>query len=88
LIIFAQAMAATIFGFAVGFFTFVGLAIPSLRFTVIFSFSGNPARIAAVSLSPEASPADTENQAAPPAANLDQQQNRHASVLAISRRMH
>jgi len=80
-------MPATIFGFTVGFFTFVGSAIPSLRFTVTFSFPGNPARIAAVSLSPEASPADTENQTAPSAMNLDQQQNAHASVLAISRRM-
>jgi hypothetical protein len=72
LIFFAQAMPAAIFGFAVGFFTFIGSAIPSLRFTVIFSFSGYPACIAAVSLSPEASPADTENQPAPSAANLDQ----------------
>jgi hypothetical protein len=59
LIVFAQAMPAAVFGFAVGFFTFVGLAIPSLRFTVIFLFPGNPARGAAVSLSPEAGPADT-----------------------------
>jgi hypothetical protein len=87
LIIFAQTMPATIFSFAVGFFTFVGLAIPPLRFTVIFSFPGNPARVTAVNLSPEASPADTENQSAPSAINLDQQQNAHASVLAISRRM-
>jgi len=65
-------MPATIFAFAVGFFTFVGLAIPPLRFTVIFSFPGNPARVTAISLSPEASPADTENQSAPSAANLDQ----------------
>jgi hypothetical protein len=72
LIIFAQTMPAAIFGFAVGFFTFVGLAIPPLCFTVIFSFPGNPARIAAVSLAPEASPADTEDQAAPPTAYLDQ----------------
>ena len=81
-------MPAAIFGFAVGFFTFDGPAIPSLRFTVIFSFTSNPARVAAVSLSPEASPADTEDQAAPAAANLDQQQNAYASVLAISRRMY
>jgi hypothetical protein len=72
LIIFAQTMPASIFGFAVGFFTFVGLAIPSLRFTVIFSFPGNPARVTAVSLAPETSPADTEDQSAPSAANLDQ----------------
>jgi hypothetical protein len=78
---------AAVFGFAVGFFTFVSSAIPSLRFAVIFSFSGNPARIAAVSLSSKTSPADTENQTAPPATNLDQQQDGHASVLAISRRM-
>jgi len=87
LIIFAQAMPAAIFGFAVGFFTFVGSAIPSLRFTVIFSFTSNPARVAAVSLSPKASPADTENQTAPSAVNLDQQQNGYASGLANSRRM-
>jgi hypothetical protein len=61
LIIFAQAMPAAIFGLAVGFFPFRGSAISSLRLTVIFSFPGQPAWIAAVSLSPEASPADTEN---------------------------
>jgi hypothetical protein len=72
LIIFAQTMPAAIFGFAVGFFTFVGLAIPPLRFTVIFSFPGNPAWITAISLSPEASPADTESQPTPSAADLDQ----------------
>jgi hypothetical protein len=37
LIIFAQAMPAAIFGFTMGFFTFIGSAIPSLGFTVIFS---------------------------------------------------
>jgi len=57
LIVFAQAMPAAIFGFAVGFFTFLGSAIPSLRFTVIISFPGQPAWSAAISLSPEASPA-------------------------------
>jgi hypothetical protein len=40
LIIFAQAMAAAIFSFAVGFFPFRGSAIPSLRLTVIFAFPG------------------------------------------------
>jgi len=63
---------AAIFGFAMGFFTFIGSAIPSLGFTVIFSFSRDPAWITAVSLSPEASPADTENQPTPSAVNLDQ----------------
>jgi hypothetical protein len=72
LIVFAQAVPTTIFGFAMGFFTFVGSAIPSLGFTVIFSFSLDPAWIAAVSLSPEASPTDTERQPAPSAVNLDQ----------------
>jgi len=72
LIVFAQAMPAAIFGFAMSFFTFIGSAIPSLGFTVIFSFSRNPAWITAVSLSPEASPADTESQPTPAAANLDQ----------------
>jgi hypothetical protein len=72
LIVFAQAVPTTIFGFAMSFFTFIGSAIPSLRFTVIFSFSRNPAWITAVSLSPEASPADTERQSTPSAANLDQ----------------
>jgi len=80
-------MSAAIFGFAMGFFTFIGSAIPSLDFTVIFSFSGCPTCIAAVSLPPEASPADTENQSAPSAPNLDQQQDAHTSVIAISRRM-
>jgi len=65
-------MPATIFGFAMGFFTFIGSAIPPLRFTVIFSFSRDPAWITAVNLSPEASPADTEGQPTPSAANLDQ----------------
>jgi hypothetical protein len=72
LIGFAQAMPAAIFGFAVGFFTLVGPAVPSLRFTVTSSFPGYPAWLAAVSLSPEASPANTENQPAPSALNLDQ----------------
>jgi hypothetical protein len=72
LIVFAQAMPAAIFGFAMGFFTFIGSAIPSLGFTVIFSFSRDPAWITAVSLSPEASPADTEGQPTPSAVNLDQ----------------
>jgi hypothetical protein len=72
LIVFAQAMPAAIFGFAMGFFTFIGSAIPSLGFTVIFSFSRDPAWITAVSLSPEASPADTERQPTPSAVNLDQ----------------
>jgi hypothetical protein len=72
LIIFTQTMPATIFGFAMGFFTFIGLAIPSLGFTVIFSFSRDPAWITAVGLSPEASPADTESQPTPSAVNLDQ----------------
>jgi hypothetical protein len=43
LIVFAQAMSAAIFGFAMGFFAFIGSAIPSLGFTVIFSFSQDPA---------------------------------------------
>jgi hypothetical protein len=72
LIVFAQAMPAAIFGSAMGFFTFIGSAIPSLRFTVIFSFSRDPAWITAVSLSPEASPADTEGQPTPSTVNLDQ----------------
>jgi len=80
-------MPAAIFGFAMGFFTFIGSAVSSLGFTVIFSFSRGPAWIAAVSLSPEASPTDTENQPAPSAMNLDQQQNGYASGLANSRRM-
>ena len=65
-------MAAAIFGFAVVFFPFSRLAVSSLGSTVIFSFSSDPALITAVSLSPEASPADTENQPAPSAANFDQ----------------
>jgi len=65
-------MPAAIFGFAMGFFTFIGSPIPSLGFTVIFSFSRDSAWITAVSLSPEASPADTKNQPAPSAVNLDQ----------------
>jgi hypothetical protein len=80
-------MPAAIFGFAVGLFPFIGLAVPSLCLAVIFSFSGCPTCIAAVSLPPEASPADTENQSAPSAPNLDQQQDAHTSVIAISRRM-
>jgi hypothetical protein len=71
LIVFAQAMPATIFGFSMGFLTFIGSAIPSLGFTVIFSFSRDPAWITAVSLSPEASPADTKSQPTPSAMNLD-----------------
>jgi len=65
-------MPAAIFGFAVGFFSFIGLTIPTLGLTVTFSFSSDPALIAAVSLSPETAPANTENQITPSAANLDQ----------------
>ena len=65
-------MPAAIFGFAVGFFPFIALAILSLRFTVGFLSCGHPAWITAVSLPPEARPAYTENQPAPAAANLDQ----------------
>jgi len=65
-------MPAAIFGFAMSFFTFIGSAIPSLRITVIFSFSRDPAWITAISLPPEASPANTESQSTPAAANLDQ----------------
>jgi hypothetical protein len=72
LIVFVQAMPAAIFSFTMGFFTLIGSAVPSLGFTVIFSFSRDPAWITAVSLSPEASPADTEGQPTPSAANLDQ----------------
>jgi hypothetical protein len=87
LIVFAQAMPAAIFSFSVGFFPFIGLTVPSLGFTVIFSFSSDPAWIATVSLSPEASSADTESQPAPSTVNLHQQQNGHASGIANSRRM-
>jgi hypothetical protein len=72
LVFFVQAMPTAIFGFAMGFFPFIGLAIPSLGFTVIFSFSSDPAWIAAVGLSSKAASAETENQFTPSAANLDQ----------------
>jgi hypothetical protein len=65
-------MPTAIFGLAVGLFPFIGLAVPSLCLTVIFSFSGNPAWITAVGLPSEASSANTENQLTPSAANLDQ----------------
>jgi hypothetical protein len=71
LIIFTQTMPAAIFGFTMGFFAFIGSAISSLGFTVIFSLTGQPAWNAAVSLSPEASPANTKNQPAPSTVNLD-----------------
>jgi len=71
LIFFAQAMPAAIFGFAVVFFPFISIAILFLRFTVGFLSRGYPAWITAVSLSPEARPADTENQPAPSAPDLD-----------------
>jgi len=79
-------MPTAIFSFTMRFLTLIGLTIPSLRLTMIFSFPGQPAWIAAISLSPEASPADTENQSAPPAANLDQQQNGHTSGLENNRK--
>jgi len=65
-------MAAAIFGFAVVFFPFISSAILSLRFTVGFLSRGHPTWITTVSLSPEARPADVENQSTPSAANLDQ----------------
>jgi len=39
-IFFAQAMPATIFGFSVGFFAFVGLTVQSLCLAAILSFPG------------------------------------------------
>jgi len=54
-------MSAAIFSFAMFFFAFIGTAILSLRFTVGFLSCGCSAWIAAVSLSPEARPADIEN---------------------------
>jgi hypothetical protein len=72
LIVFAQAIPAAIFGFAMGFFTFIGSTIPPLGFTVIFSFSRDSAWITAVYLSSEASPTDTKSQSAPSAVNFDQ----------------
>jgi hypothetical protein len=65
-------MPAAIFGFTVIFLTFIGLAVPSLCLTVIFSFSSDPAWITTVGLPSEAASADTENQVAPSATNLDQ----------------
>jgi hypothetical protein len=40
LIVFAQAIPAAILGLAVSLFPFLGLAIPSLGFTVIFPAAG------------------------------------------------
>jgi hypothetical protein len=65
-------MSAAIFGFAMGLFTFISLAVPSLCFAVIFSFSCDPAWITAVGLPSKATSTDTENQFAPSAANSDQ----------------
>jgi hypothetical protein len=87
LIFFAQTMPATIFGLAMGFFPLIGLAVPSLRLTAIFSLPGQPARIAAISVSSEARSADTEYQPAPSAGNFDQQQNGCPSSLANNRKM-
>ncbi|MBL7181388.1 MAG: hypothetical protein ISS65_14465 [Desulfobacterales bacterium] len=72
MIFFAQAMPAAIFRFAMGFFAFIGAAIPSLGFRVIFSFSSDPALVAAVGLPSKAASAYTENQFTPSAANLHQ----------------
>lgn len=74
LIIFTQSVPAAIFGLAVGLFPFLGLAVSLLAFTVTFSSAGQSAWITAVGLPSIASPADTEDQPAPSAANLDQQQ--------------
>jgi hypothetical protein len=65
-------MPAAIFGFAVGLFPFIGLAVPSLCLAVIFSFSSDPAWITAVGLPSKAASADTENQLTPSTANLNQ----------------
>jgi len=80
-------MPAAIFAFTMGFFTFIGLAVPSLGLRVVFLFSSDPALVAAVGLPSKTASADTENQFTPSAANLDQWHNGHASDLAISRRM-
>jgi len=65
-------MPAAVFSFAMVFFAFIGTAILSLRFIVGFLSCGCSAWVAAICLSPEAGPADTENQPAPSAPNLDQ----------------
>jgi len=68
-------------------FAFSGSAVFSLRLSVVFSFPGQPAWVAAVSLPSEAGSADTEYQPAPSAANFDQEQNGHPSGIANSRKM-
>jgi hypothetical protein len=72
LIFFAQTLPASIFGFAVGFFPFISATILFLSSAFNFLFCDYPAGITAVSLSPEARPADIENQTAPSTANFDQ----------------
>jgi len=72
LIFLSQAVPTTIFGLTVGFFAFFALPISSLGLAMIFSSAKQPTLIAAVSLAPEATPANTKRQIAPATAQLKQ----------------
>jgi len=67
-----QTVSTTIFGLAVGFFSFFGLPISSLGLAMIFSSAAEPTLIAAVGLAPEATPANTKRQIAPSTSELKQ----------------
>jgi hypothetical protein len=54
-------MSAAVFGFTVSFFALGGLAISSLGFAALFSFSCQSAMIAAVTLSSPARPTQIKN---------------------------
>jgi hypothetical protein len=82
----AKAVPAAVFGVTVGLFALIGLPVSSLGVTMIFSFAGKPAEIAAISLSAEAGSADAEYEPAPSAGDFDQQQNGYPSSLANTRR--
>jgi len=63
-------MPATIFGLAVGFFTFFGLSIFSLGLAMIFSPARDPALLATVGLAPKAMPTNAKRYSAPSASDL------------------
>jgi hypothetical protein len=57
LILLTQAVSTTVFGLAVGFFTFWGLPISLLGLAMIFASAKQPTRITAICLAPKTAPA-------------------------------
>ncbi|BBO79855.1 hypothetical protein DSCO28_04210 [Desulfosarcina ovata subsp. sediminis] len=65
-------MPTTVFGKTVGFFTFIGFTVASLRFSTGLETTGDAACIATISMPTKAAPAHTKNGVAPTTGYLDQ----------------